>query len=46
MFFDIQQRSKEVGEVLGTEKVKRQSSSIGVEATFWKNYFHRAIFSW
>ena len=35
MFFDIQ-RLKEVGEVLGTEKVKRQSSFLGFEATFWK----------
>ena len=35
MFFDTQW-SKEVGEVLGTEKVKRQSSSLGLEATFWK----------
>ena len=33
MFFDIQ-RSKEVGEGLGTEKVKRQSYSLGFEATF------------
>ena len=35
MCFDIQ-RSKEVGEVLGTEEVKRQNSSLGFEATFLK----------
>ena len=35
MFFAIQ-RSKKVREVLGMEKVKRQSFSLGFEATFWK----------
>ena len=35
MFFDIQ-RSKEVGEILGTEKVKRRNSSLEFKVSFWK----------